>query len=86
MPDNENKNWLIYVLDILVFTNKVILYTKNHDLKRFVSLEIVFDATIRKLDLIGEAATKVPDTIRQAHEEIPWRRFIATRNRLIHGC
>lgn len=85
MPDNKNKNWFVYILDMLRFANKVVINTKNHDFQSFVSLEIVFDATIRNLELIGEAATKVPDTIRQAHEEIPWRRIIATRNRLIHG-
>ena len=30
-------------------------------------------------------ATHVPDEIRAAHPEIPWRMIIATRNRLIHG-
>ncbi|MFT4100106.1 MAG: DUF86 domain-containing protein [Burkholderiaceae bacterium] len=37
------------------------------------------------LELIGEAATHVPDEVRTAHGEIPWRMIVATRNRLIHG-
>ena len=37
------------------------------------------------LELIGEAATHIPDQVRSAHPEIPWRMIIATRNRLIHG-
>jgi len=36
-------------------------------------------------DMIGEAATHIPDEVRVAHPEIPWRMIIATRNRLIHG-
>ncbi|HRN81331.1 HepT-like ribonuclease domain-containing protein [Nitrosomonas europaea] len=35
--------------------------------------------------MIGEAATHIPDDIRSAHPDIPWRMIIATRNRLIHG-
>jgi uncharacterized protein with HEPN domain len=35
--------------------------------------------------LIGEAASRIPDAVRNAHPEIPWRLVIATRNRLIHG-
>jgi len=35
--------------------------------------------------LIGEAATYIPDNIRNSNQEIPWRQLIATRNRLIHG-
>ena len=46
---------------------------------------ITYDATLRNLELIGEAATHIPDIIRAAHPEIPWRMIIATRNRLIHG-
>ena len=44
-----------------------------------------YDATLRKLELIGEAATHIPDEIRSAHPDIPWRMIVATRNRLIHG-
>lgn len=40
---------------------------------------------MRNLELIGEAATHVPDGVRQAHPEIPWRLIIATRNQLIHA-
>ncbi len=46
---------------------------------------LVYDATLRNLELIGEAATHTPEEIRDAHDEIPWRMIIATRNRLIHG-
>ena len=44
-----------------------------------------FDAVLRNLELIGEAATHMPDTVRAAHSDIPWRLVVATRNRLIHG-
>ena len=40
---------------------------------------------MRNLELIGEAAPHVPDTVRSASPEVPWRQLIATRNRLIHG-
>ncbi len=46
---------------------------------------LVYDATLRNLELIGEAATHIPEEIRDTHDEIPWRMIIATRNRLIHG-
>ena len=40
---------------------------------------------MRNLELIGEAAMHVPDAVRSASPEVPWRQLIATRNRLIHG-
>jgi len=40
---------------------------------------------LRNLELIGEAATRIPEEIRSQNPQIPWRLIIATRNRLIHG-
>jgi uncharacterized protein with HEPN domain len=45
----------------------------------------VYDATLRNLELIGEAATHIPDEIRAEHSDIPWRMIVATRNQLIHA-
>lgn len=44
-----------------------------------------YDATLRNLELIGEAATHVPADIRAMASDVPWRIVIALRNRLIHG-
>lgn len=51
----------------------------------FVDSGVTYDATLRNLELIGEAATRVPEVVRQAHPDIPWRLIVATRNRLIHA-
>lgn len=50
-----------------------------------MSSDLTYDVTLRNLELIGEAATHIPDIVRARHSEIPWRMIIATRNRLIHG-
>jgi uncharacterized protein with HEPN domain len=50
-----------------------------------VSSGLNYDATVRNLELLGESATHVPDAVRTASPQIPWRLVIATRNRLIHG-
>ncbi len=41
-------------------------------------------AGVRSLEIIGEAASKIDPVFRSQHDEIPWRRIIALRNRLIH--
>ena len=51
----------------------------------FVSSALVYDATLRNLELVGEAATHIPENVRKASPFISWRMIIATRNRLIHG-
>ena len=46
---------------------------------------MTYDATVRNLELIGEAATRIPQSVRDAATQIPWRQIVATRNRLIQA-
>jgi uncharacterized protein with HEPN domain len=57
----------------------------GHDLPSLLADQMRYDATLRNLELIGEAATKVPDAVRASAHEIPWRLVIGTRNRLAHA-
>jgi uncharacterized protein with HEPN domain len=41
-------------------------------------------AFVRSLEIIGEAAKKVPDTFRSQHPNIEWRAMAGMRDRLIH--
>jgi uncharacterized protein with HEPN domain len=40
---------------------------------------------VRNLELIGEAATRIPASAREFAPHIQWRQIISMRNRLIHG-
>lgn len=85
MSDPSPREWRFYIADMIGFAEKVIAYTAGLDQERFIASGLNYDATLRNLELIGEAASHVPDTIRAAHPQVPWRLVIATRNRLIHG-
>ena len=79
------REWRFYIDDMITFAQKVVVYTAGQDQPSFVADGRTYDATLRNLELIGEAATHVPDVVRTAHPEIPWRLIVATRNRLIHA-
>lgn len=81
-PERE---WRFYLDDMIRFCEKVDIFICGLDQLAFVSDGMRFDATIRNIELIGEAATHVPDAVRLASPFIPWRMIIATRNQLIHG-
>ncbi len=53
--------------------------------QEFVGNFLVYDATLRNLELIGEAATNTLDDVRSANPQNPWRLVIVTRHRLIHA-
>ena len=69
----------------MALAERVLACTQGFDQARFVSDMLVYDATLRNLELIGEAASRIPLEVRDAHPDIPWRMVVATRNRLIHG-
>ena len=81
----SDREWRFYLNDMIVCAEKVINYTKGSDQERFEADGKVYDATVRNLELIGEAAISIPEHIRTTSPEIPWRQIVATRNRLIHG-
>lgn len=85
MSKGADREWRFYLDDMIGFAEKVIAYTDGLDQERFVDSGLNYDATIRNLELIGEAATNIPDEVRQSYPQIPWRMVIATRNKLIHG-
>ncbi len=64
---------------------KVLSFTEGMDQTGFLSDVRTYDATLRNLELLGEAANHIPAEFRTRYPEIPWRSIIGTRNRLIHG-
>lgn len=50
------------------------------DQERLLELSV-----LRILEVIGEAATRLPDELRARHPEVPWGSIIGLRNRLIHA-
>lgn len=67
------------------FCDRVIAYTAGFDATGLLADRMRYDATLRNLELIGEAATRVPDELRDGAPHVPWRLVIGTRNRLAHG-
>lgn len=84
-PSRSERDWRLYLEDMLEFSEEVVGYTAGHTLASWASDRMRFDATLRKLSLIGEAAARVPDAVREMAPDIPWRRIVATRNRLMHA-
>ena len=64
MSDSTNRQWRFYIRDMLAFAEKVIRYTSELNQESFVNSGLNDDATLRNLELIGEAATHIPVTFR----------------------
>ncbi len=63
-----SRDWTFFLEDILEAANKVIRYTNGMTLESFRSDELVIDAVVRNLEIIGEAAKHLPAEV---HEMMP---------------
>jgi len=73
-----------YLLDILNAARRVCQFTAGVTGEKFEGGELLQSATMRQLEIIGEAARKVSRETRNAHPEVPWSEIIGMRNRLTH--
>lgn len=86
MSERElQREWRFRIGDMIGFCERVLSYTQTLSREDFAADGMRYDATLRNIELIGEAATHIPAMVRQNHPEIPWRMIVATRNQLIHG-
>ena len=82
LPDRDDR---LYLRDMVEFCERVAAYSAGHDQDSFLADRMRYDAVLRNLELIGEAATRVPVNMRGLAPEIAWRQIIGTRNRLAHA-
>lgn len=80
-----SRNWKLFLRDTIESASKIIRYTQNRDFDGFVSDEVIYDAVLRNLEIIGEAAKKIPRDVRQQHPDIDWRGIAGLRDILAHA-
>jgi uncharacterized protein with HEPN domain len=60
-----SRDWRIYLDDILASCQKVQRYTKGMNQKDFLNDERTYDAVVRNLEIVGEAAKHIPHYVRE---------------------
>lgn len=74
----------LYLDDILGAIAKIRAYVATLDYRSFQQDSKTQDAVIRNLEIIGEAAGRLPTTLTDAAPEIEWRKIVGLRNILAH--
>lgn len=70
--------------DILECAEKIKQYTKAMTYEEFTEDSKTIDAVIRNLEVIGEAANRLPEEIRDTAANIDWHKIRGLRNRIAH--
>ncbi len=77
-----------YLGHILAAIERIERHTTDVDELGFLNSELIQDAVIRNIEIIGEVANniqRVDAAFAAANGEIPWQVMYAMRNRLSHG-
>ena len=76
--------YLDYIKDMLESAEKAIAFVGDMSYEEFSEDDKTTYAVVRAIEIIGEAAKKVPKDLRDSYPEIPWREITGTRDKLVH--
>ena len=80
------KDDLAYIEHILDCIRKIKEFTTGLSLKDFSVNELVQDAVIRNIEIIGEASKKISPSFKKDYSHIPWKEISGMRDKQIHDC
>jgi uncharacterized protein with HEPN domain len=76
--------WRDYKDDIINALDEIGDFTKGMEFHDFSSDRKTINAFVRSLEVIGEAAKRMPEEVREKNPLIPWKRMAGMRDKLIH--
>jgi len=79
-----SRNWQLRVQDILQAIADIHDFTNGLDFDDFQDDRMRTQSVLYNFVIIGEAATNIPDEIKERHPEIPWRMMSDMRNVMAH--
>lgn len=73
------------IYDIAESIKNIESFIKGISEESFSNDKLRQDAIIRRLEIIGEAVKSIPDSFREKHPEIEWKKIAGLRDRIIHA-
>ena len=70
--------------DIRESIDRIEEYTRGMSLEDFSKDQKSMDAVARNLEIMGEAASRLPDEFKESHSDIEWYKIVGLRHRIVH--
>jgi len=80
----SSRDCLFRIQDILNAIQKIETYIEGMTAVQFKKNELVIDAVVRNLEIIGEASKNISPSTKRLYPNIPWDQMNGMRNILIH--
>lgn len=76
---------LLFIQDIKESINDIESFSKGLTKDNFIKNRLRQNAIVRSLEIIGEAVKNIPDSFRNNHPEVPWRKIAGFKDVLSHA-
>ena len=80
-----SRNWQTYLADIRTACEKVLQFTAGMDRDAFFADDKTYHAVVHCLLIVGEAAKRIPEDIRQQMPDVEWRKISGMRDWMVHA-
>ena len=80
---SRKRNPLLFLCDILKAIEKIETYIQSGK-QEFFENETIQDATLFRLQTIGEAVNQLPEELKERYPDIRWKDIVGFRNILAH--
>ncbi len=70
--------------DIIEAIDRVAQYTEGLSFDAFSKDRKTIDAVVRNLEIIGEAANRMPDEFKEKRSNVEWHKVVGLRHRIVH--
>jgi uncharacterized protein with HEPN domain len=80
----SKRDWKILFEDIIDSIKKIEEYTADLSSNDFEENNLITDAVVRNIEIIGEASKNIPNEIQNLFKDIPWQKLRGIRNRIVH--
>ncbi|MGH7149054.1 MAG: HepT-like ribonuclease domain-containing protein [Planctomycetota bacterium] len=74
----------LLLADMWEAIEKIERYRAGLDRDAFQADEKTVDSVVRNLEVIGEAANRLPAEFKASHSDVEWTRIVGLRHRIVH--
>ena len=80
----SNRPIRLLIDDMLDAIGRIEQYIQGLSYEIFSDDQKTIDAVVRNLEIIGEAANRLPEELKEKHSEIEWYKIVGLRHRIVH--